>query len=73
MRHALTAAGAAGLIGDFMGAGSPHRVIDALVARGAKDLTLICNDTALPGVGVGKLIAAGAASRAIASHIGLNP
>jgi acetate CoA/acetoacetate CoA-transferase alpha subunit len=65
--------GATVLVGGFMGVGSPHRLIDALVERGARGLTLVCNDTALPGVGVGKLITAGAISRVIASHIGLNP
>ena len=41
--------------------------------RGAKGLTVIANDTALPGKGIGKLITAGAVSRVIVSHIGLNP
>lgn len=61
------------MIGGFMGVGSPHRLIDALVARGAGNLTVIANDTAMPGVGIGKLITAGAVARAIVSHIGLNP
>jgi acetate CoA/acetoacetate CoA-transferase alpha subunit len=81
MKTAITAERAASLVpdgarllvGGFMGVGSPHRLIDALVARGARGLTLVCNDTALPGVGVGKLITAGAIARVIASHIGLNP
>jgi acetate CoA/acetoacetate CoA-transferase alpha subunit len=61
------------LIGGFMGVGSPHRLIDALVARGARNMTVIANDTALPGKGIGKLITAGAVAKLIASHIGLNP
>ena len=61
------------LIGGFMGVGSPHRLIDALVARGARNMTVIANDTALPGKGIGKLITAGAVVKVIASHIGLNP
>ena len=61
------------LIGGFMGVGSPHRLIDALVARGARNMTIIANDTALPGKGIGKLITAGAVAKVIASHIGLNP
>src|SRR4029077_3378884 len=36
-------------------------------------LTVIANDTALPGVGIGKLVSADAVSKVIASHIGLNP
>ena len=34
---------------------------------------MIANDTARPGVGVGKLISAGCVARVIASHIGANP
>ena len=61
------------MVGGFMGVGSPHRVISALVARGVRNLTLIANDTARPGVGVGKLIDAGCVARVVASHIGTNP
>ena len=70
---ALIPDGATLLIGGFMGVGSPHRLIDALVKRGAKNLTIIANDTAWPGRGIGKLISAGAVVKLIASHIGLNP
>jgi acetate CoA/acetoacetate CoA-transferase alpha subunit len=65
--------GAPVLIGGFMAVGSPHRLIDALVARGVRGLTVIANDTAMPGKGIGKLIRAGAVTRLVASHIGLNP
>lgn len=61
------------LIGGFMGVGTPERMIDALVARGVRDLTVIANDTANPGRGIGKLITAGAVRRVVTSHIGLNP
>ena len=70
---ALIPDGASLLIGGFMGVGSPERLIDALVARRARDLTVIANDTALPGRGIGKLVTAGAVSHVVASHIGLNP
>lgn len=81
MKDAITPAEAADLvkdgatvhIGGFMAVGTPTRIIDALVARGARDLTFVANDTAMPGVGIGKLISAGAVRRAIVSHIGLNP
>ncbi len=81
MLHAISSTQAASLIpdgavlmiGGFMGVGSPHRLIDALVARQARNLTVIANDTARPGVGIGKLIDAGCVSRVIASHIGTNP
>ena len=65
--------GAVCLIGGFMGVGSPHRLIDAMVRRGVKNLTVVANDTASPGKGIGKLITAGAVRKLIASHIGLNP
>jgi acetate CoA/acetoacetate CoA-transferase alpha subunit len=65
--------GAVLMIGGFMGVGSPHRVIDALVAAGRGQFTIIANDTARPGFGIGKLIGAGLVARVIASHIGLNP
>lgn len=81
MKQAIKAAQAAELIpdgstlliGGFMGVGSPHRLIDAIVARGTRNLTVIANDTAMPGRGIGKLVSAGALSRVVASHIGLNP
>lgn len=65
--------GATVLVGGFMAVGTPYRLIEALVRRCVRDLTLVANDTAMPGKGVGKLIAAGAVRRVIASHIGLNP
>jgi len=70
---ALIPDGARLLIGGFMGTGSPHRLIEALVRRGAKNLTVIANDTAWPGRGIGTLISARAVKRLVASHIGLNP
>jgi acetate CoA/acetoacetate CoA-transferase alpha subunit len=66
-------AGASLMIGGFMGVGSPERLIDAIVARRVAGLTVIANDTALPGRGIGKLISAGLVRHVIASHIGLNP
>jgi len=65
--------GAVLMIGGFMGVGSPHRMIDALVESGQKDLTIIANDTAKPGFAIGKLIRSGQVSHVITSHIGLNP
>lgn len=65
--------GASLMIGGFMGVGSPERLIDELVRQKKRDLTVIANDTALPGRGIGKLIGARLVKRVIASHIGLNP
>ncbi len=60
------------MIGGFMGVGSPERIIDALVAKGVKDLTIIANDTSFVDKGLGKLIVTKQASRVIVSHIGTN-
>ena len=65
--------GASVMVGGFMGVGTPERLMDELTRQGKRDLTVIANDTALPGRGIGKLIAAGAVRKAIVSHIGLNP
>ena len=65
--------GASLLIGGFMSVGSPTRVIDEIVRQGKRDLTVIANDTAAPGQGIGKLVSAKLLRRAIVSHIGLNP
>jgi acetate CoA/acetoacetate CoA-transferase alpha subunit len=65
--------GASLMIGGFMAVGTPERLIDELVHQGKRDLTVIANDTALPGRGIGKLVTAGLIRRTIASHIGLNP
>jgi len=70
---ALIPDGATLLIGGFMGAGTPCRLIDALVRLGRRDLTVIANDTARPGVGIGKLIDVMLVSRIVTSHIGTNP
>lgn len=70
---ALIFDGARVMIGGFLGVGSPDRLIDALVSRGARGLTIIGNDTAFPTAGVGRLIEAGCVARVRASHIGTNP
>jgi acetate CoA/acetoacetate CoA-transferase alpha subunit len=61
------------MIGGFMGVGSPVRLIDELVRQGKSDLTIIANDTARPGVAIGKLIVARLVRKIITSHIGTNP
>ena len=70
---ALIPDGASVMIGGFMGVGTPERLVDELVRQKKRNLTVIANDNALPGVGIGKLVSAGALRKTIASHIGLNP
>jgi len=65
--------GASLMVGGFMAVGTPERVIDEIVRQGKRDLTLIANDTAMPGKGIGKLVGAKLLRKAIVSHIGLNP
>ncbi len=65
--------GAILMIGGFLGDGTPETLIDEIVKVGKKDLTVIANDTAFPGKGIGKLISAGLVKKAIVSHIGTNP
>ena len=70
---AMISPGASLMIGGFMGVGTPEPIIDELVRQEKRDLIVIANDTAFPGVGIGKLITAGLIRKVIASHIGLNP
>lgn len=56
-----------------MGIGTPERLVDEIVSQGKRDLTVIANDAAKPGTGIGKLISAKLVGKAIVSHIGLNP
>lgn len=65
--------GASLMIGGFMGVGTPECLMDELVRQGKRDLTVIANDNAFPGVGIGKLVSAGLVHKTITSHIGLNP
>ncbi|WP_407178523.1 CoA transferase subunit A [Bradyrhizobium sp. STM 3562] len=65
--------GATIMVGGFMGVGTPERLLDELVRQKKCELTLICNDAAVPGRGIGKLFDAALVSALTASHIGLNP
>src|SRR5262245_49054533 len=65
--------GASLMIGGFLAVGTPEAVIDEIVRQNKRNLTVIANDTATPGRGIGKLIGAKLVRKAIVSHIGLNP
>lgn len=66
------------MIGGFLGCGSPTSLIDALEAKGTKNLTLVCNDTAFHNFKTGvcsfvaKLVAKKQFKRLIVTHIGTN-
>ncbi|MDD2965163.1 MAG: CoA transferase subunit A [Bacteroidales bacterium] len=61
------------MIGGFMVCGSPTAIIQALVEKGVKNLTVICNDTGFPDRGIGLLIANHQVKKIVVSHIGTNP
>ena len=73
------------MVGGFLGTGSPEAIMDALVRKGVKHLTVIGNDGGLaPGQpagefggktsrGIGKLLENHMVDHIIASHIGVNP
>jgi len=65
--------GATIMIGGFMGVGTPERLLDELVRQKRSGLSIIANDAAVPGRGIGKLVDASLVSTITASHIGLNP
>ncbi|NHM29318.1 CoA transferase subunit A [Neobacillus terrae] len=61
------------MFGGFGGVGSPPLLIDEILEKGVKDLTLIGNDTGFPHIGIGRIVSQGRAKKVIASHIGSNP
>ncbi|MDH6353934.1 acetate CoA/acetoacetate CoA-transferase alpha subunit [Dysgonomonas sp. PH5-45] len=61
------------MVGGFLGNGTPCAIIDALAKSSVKNLTLICNDSSFPDVGVGKLVVEKKVKKLIVSHIGTNP
>lgn len=60
------------MIGGFLGCKNPFKIIDAMIEKGVKDITLIANDTSFPDIGIGKLIVNKQVKKLIASHIGTN-
>lgn len=60
------------MVGGFLGCGTPETLIDIIVEKGVKNLTIICNDTSFVDKGVGRLVASKQATRVITSHIGTN-
>lgn len=61
------------MFGGFLGTGTAETIVDAMVKKGVKDITLICNDTGFVDKGVGKLVVNKQVKKVIASHIGTNP
>jgi acetate CoA/acetoacetate CoA-transferase alpha subunit len=61
------------MVGGFLAVGTPERLVNAMIDKGIKGITLISNDTALPDKGVGQLIVNRQVKKIVASHIGTNP
>lgn len=61
------------MFGGFGGVGTPPTLIQSILEKGVRDLTLIGNDTSFPDIGIGRLICAGRVKKVIVSHIGSNP
>ena len=59
--------GATVLIGGFGTAGVPAELIDGLIAQGARDLTLVCNNAGNGDHGIAALIKAGRVRKIICS------
>ena len=60
-------------VGGFLACGTPESIITALIEKGVKDLTIVCNDTAFVDRGIGRLVVNNQVKKVIASHIGTNP
>jgi 3-oxoadipate CoA-transferase, alpha subunit len=59
--------GATVMIGGFGTAGQPHELIDALIAQGARDLTIVNNNAGNGDTGLAALLAAGQVRKIICS------
>jgi 3-oxoadipate CoA-transferase, alpha subunit len=60
--------GATVMIGGFGGAGIPNELIDALIAHGARDLTIVNNNAGTGETGVAALLKAGRVRKIICSY-----
>ena len=61
------------MVGGFGLRGHPDALVDALVASGKKNLTIISNDLGSPGEGLGKLLTNGQIKQLIGSYYNWNP
>jgi len=60
------------MISGFLFAGTPEVLIDGLVEKNVKNLSLITNDTCTPEYGIGKLIVNKQVKKVVSTHIGMN-
>ncbi|MFA5325519.1 MAG: CoA transferase subunit A [Bacteroidales bacterium] len=69
---AMVKEGSTIMLGGFLGNGAPLQIIDAIVASGVKNLTVISNDTAFNGISWGKMIENKQVKKIIVSYVGAN-
>ena len=60
------------LIGGFLGCGTSEKMMDKIIEKGIRDLTVVANDTGFPDKGNGKLISKKLVKKVVTSHIGTN-
>jgi len=60
--------GATVLVGGFGGSGVPEELVDALIAQGAKDLTIVNNNAGNGEVGIAALFKAGRIKKLVCSY-----
>jgi acetate CoA/acetoacetate CoA-transferase alpha subunit len=65
--------GAVIMVGGFLVCGTPVTLVDALLRKNVRNLTIICNDGGYPDRGVGKLIVNGQVKALVASYVKQNP
>ena len=61
------------MVGGFLSCGTPDVLLDAISKENIKNVTMICNDTSVPGKDKSKLIESGIVKKVITTHIGTNP
>lgn len=61
------------MVGGFLGVGTPDMLVQAILDKEIKEITLIANDTGFVDKGVGPLVVKHLVKQVIASHIGTNP
>lgn len=61
------------MIGGFLGVGTPDMLVQTILDKEIKEITLIANDTGFVDKGVGPLVVKRLVKQVIASHIGTNP
>lgn len=64
--------GAVVMVGGFGLCGIPENLIQALLRKGSKDLTIISNNAGIDGCGLGLLLEAGQIKKLIGSYVGEN-